>query len=195
MSKGRKTKVFRPTDAQRRAVSMLAALHVSWDEIRLCIINPHNSEAIAKSTLARAFRKDLARSSAAFKELVANKYFEKLEAGADWAIRAGLRQRFGWTFEGSQPPLPGVVDGSFADTPEIKIVFYDGPGKPEFDITPPKPTPPATNPYSNAAPDLSRPAIEGPRPRFETDTGAVYEAPREQPPSAFDRGDPTGWMK
>jgi hypothetical protein len=170
---------------------MLAALHVSWDEIRLCIINPHNGEAIAKSTLARAFRKELAHSAAALKELIASKYFEKLEAGADWAIRAGLRQRFGWTFEGSQPPLPGVIDGSFADTPEIKIVFHAGPGRPEIDLTPPKPAPPPPNPYQDAAPDLSKPALEPPRPRFETGTGAVYEAPK----SIFDRPGGKDWMR
>jgi hypothetical protein len=99
--------------------------------------------------------------TAALKELIANKYFQKLEAGADWAIRAGLRQRFGWTFEGSQPPLPEVM-GSFADSPEIKIVFHPGPGRPEFDITPPpKPAPPS--PYEGQAPDLSKPALEPPR--------------------------------
>jgi hypothetical protein len=184
--KGTKTKSFKPTDAQRRAVSMLAALHVAHDEIRLVVINPHSQEPIAKTTLHRAFKKELAHSAAALKELIANKYFEKLEAGVDWAIRAGLRQRFGWTFEGSQPPLPDVISGSFADTPEIKIVFHPGPGQPEFDITPPKPAP-QPNPYSNAAPDLSKPAIEPPSHRT-VDPGYGLGPWRTDP-------DPKGWMR
>jgi hypothetical protein len=135
----------------------------------------------------------LAEGGARLKQLISSKYYEALREGRDWAIRAGLRQRFGWTFEGSQPPLPGVVDGSFADTPEIKIVFHAGPGKPEFDLTPPKPAP-QPNPYAGQ-PASDAPQIEGPRPRVRTDSGAIYEAPREQPPSIFDRGDPKGWMR
>jgi len=184
MAKGRKTKLFKPSDAQRRAVSMLAALHVSHDEIRLLVINPHSQEPIAKTTLHRFFKKELSRSSAALKELVASKYFEALERGDQWAVRAGLRQRFNWVFEGSQP-LPPEAIGSFADTPEIKIVFYPGPGKPEFDLTPPKPSP---NPYSNAAPDLSRPAIEAPR-STTVDTGYPGLGPWRT------ERDPNSWMK
>jgi hypothetical protein len=177
-------KAFKPTDAQRRAVSMLAALHVSWDEIRLVVINPHNGEAIAKSTLARAFRKELSRSSAALKELVASKYFEALERGEQWAVRAGLRQRFNWVFEGSQP-LPPEPISNFASDDMIKIQFVYPTAKPEpVDITPP--APPA-NPYSNAAPDLSKPALEPPR-SSSVDPGYGLG------PWRTDR-DPRGWMK
>jgi hypothetical protein len=139
---------------------MLAALHVAHDEIRLCIINPHNGEAIAKSTLSRAFKKELAHSAAALKELIANKYFQKLEAGADWAIRAGLRQRFGWTFEGSQPPPPEAIS-NFASDDMIKISFVY-PDKPVVDVTPP--APPA-DPYVGRAPDPNATALPAPTTR------------------------------
>jgi hypothetical protein len=182
MSKGRKTKVFRPTDAPRRAVSMLAALHVSWDEIRLCVINPANGEAIAKSTLSRALKKELSRSAAALKELVASKYFEALERGDQWAIRAGLRQRFGWTFEGSQPPLEAIT--SFANGEDRIAIKFVMPSKPPVDITPPSPPP---SPYAGEAPDLSKPALEPPSHRT-VDPGYGLGPWRTD-------SDPKGWMK
>jgi hypothetical protein len=41
---------------------MLAALHVSWDEIRLCVISAATGEAIAETTLSRVSKKELSRS-------------------------------------------------------------------------------------------------------------------------------------
>jgi hypothetical protein len=46
-----------------------------------------------------------------------------LREGRDWAIRAGIRNRFNWTFEGSQP-LPVVND--FASDDTMKIIRHAG---------------------------------------------------------------------
>jgi hypothetical protein len=98
-------------------VMALAGLRMSWDEMRQIVRNPHTDEPIAKATFARVFRRELAEGGARLKQLISSKYYEALRQGRDWAIRAGLRNRFNWTFEGSQP-LPAEAIGSFADTPE-----------------------------------------------------------------------------
>src|SRR6516165_2148155 len=147
---------FVATADQKRMVMALAGLRMSWDEMRQIVRNPHTDQPIAKATFARVFRRELAEGGARLKQLISSKYYQALREGRDWAIRAGMRNRFNWTFEGSQPPLEAI--GSFADTPEIKIKFVmpDKPAKP-VDLNPRPPEPPP-NPYQNAAPDLTKPA-------------------------------------
>ena len=130
--------------------------------MRQIVRNPHTDEPIAKATFARVFRRELAEGGARLKQLISSKYYEALREGRDWAIRAGLRNRF------------------YCDD-TIKITFVTPEQSEPIDITPPKPEP---SPYANAAPDLSKPALEPPRPRFETGTGAIWEPPRK----------PTDWM-
>jgi hypothetical protein len=135
-------------------VMALAGLRMSRDEMRQIVRNPHTDQPIAKATFARVFRRELAEGGARLKQLISSKYYEALREGRDWAIRAGLRNRYNWTFEGSQP-LPPEAIGSFADSPEMKITFVMP--KQPVDITPPTPQP---SPYANQAADLSKPAIE-----------------------------------
>jgi hypothetical protein len=171
-------------------VMALAGLRMSWDEMRQIVRNPHTDEPIAKATFARVFRRELAEGGARLKQLISSKYYEVLREGRDWAIRAGLRNRYNWTFEGSQPPLPTDGD-SFASDSNIKISFVYPTAKPEpLDITPPKPAP-QPNPYAGQ-PASDAPQIEPPRPRFRTDCGAVYEAPRG---SLFDKPGGKDWMR
>jgi hypothetical protein len=100
-----------------------------------------------------------------------------------------MRNRFNWTFEGSQP-LP--VANDFAGDDTIKITFVTPEKREPIDLTPPAPPP---SPYEGQAPDLSKPAIEPPRERTETRYG-TYEYPRaEQPPSVFDRSNSKDWMR
>jgi hypothetical protein len=155
-------------------VMALAGLRMSWDEMRQIVRNPNTDQPIAKATFARVFRRELAEGGARLKQLISSKYYEALREGRDWAIRAGLRNRFNWVFEGSQP-LPAEAIGSFADSPEMKIEFVMPDKQPEpVDITPP-----TASPYEGQQPDMSRPAIEGPRPRQHTDYGIVEE-PRHE---------------
>src|SRR6516162_8824646 len=126
----------------------LAGLRMSWDEMRQIVRNPHTDQPIAKATFARVFRRELAEGGARLKQLISSKYYEALREGRDWAIRAGMRNRFNWTFEGSQP-LP--VANDFASDDTIKIKFVMPEKREPVDITPPSPQP---SPYQNAEPDL-----------------------------------------
>jgi hypothetical protein len=85
-----------------------------------------------------------------------------------------MRNRFNWVTEGANL-LPANAIGNASDEGlAININFVTPSKKPEpIDITPPPPP----SPYADAKPDLSRPAIEPPRPRFRTSTGAIFEAP------------------
>jgi hypothetical protein len=163
-------------------VMALAGLRMSWDEMRQIVRNPHTDQPIAKATFARVFRRELAEGGARLKQLISSKYYEALREGRDWAIRAGLRNRYNWTFEGSQPPLPEI--SNFASDDVIKIQFVM-PSKQPADITPPSPQP---SRYEGQAPDFSKPALEPPRDR-SVDTGYPGIGPWRT-----DR-DPNGWMK
>jgi hypothetical protein len=90
--------------------------------------------------------------------------------------------------EGSQLLPPDAIGQADGEGIALQINFVAPTKKPEpIDVTP---SPPAPSPYEGQPADLSRPAIEPPRPRQRTDFGIV-----EQPRSVFDRGDPKGWMR
>jgi hypothetical protein len=101
---GRKTPLFRATNAQRKIVAQMIGLHVTWDEIRQLIINSHSGEPISKVTLNKHFRRELAAGGAMLKRLAASKYFQALEAGEAWAVRMAMRNRFTARF--GTPALP-----------------------------------------------------------------------------------------
>jgi hypothetical protein len=171
---------FVPTPEQRHVVSMLVALRVNWDEIRKLILNPHRgNKPITKGTLNRHFKRELDVGSVALKQLIASKYYEALEAGESWAIRLGMRNKYNWVIEGSAPP-PTEVLGIGEDNKQIQIQFVmptrkEEPPAPPINVSPSQPEQPITE----------VPRIEGPRPRFRTATGAIFEAPAK----------PTDWMK
>ena len=104
---GRKTPLFRATNAQRKIVAQMIGLHVTCDEIRQLIINSHSGEPISKVTLNKHFRRELAAGGAMLamlKRLAASKYFQALEAGEAWAVRMAMRNRFTARF--GTPALP-----------------------------------------------------------------------------------------
>jgi hypothetical protein len=92
---------FVPTADQKRMVMALAGLRMSWDEMRQIVRNPNTDQPIAKATFARVFRRELAEGGARLKQLISSKYYEALREGRDWAIRAGLKNRFGWSMASS----------------------------------------------------------------------------------------------
>jgi len=69
----------------------------------------HDGHPITKNTLAKHFRHERNVGGAELKSLIVNKFWEKVENGGDWAIRAGLRNRFHWTFEGAAPPSVDII--------------------------------------------------------------------------------------
>jgi hypothetical protein len=198
---GKRTPSFKPTGAHRKLVEQLIALHVTWDEIRQLIINPHTGEPISKVTLNRYFKRQLAAGGAMLKELAASKYFQALKAGEPWAIRMAMRNRFNWVTEGSQLLPPDHLGQADGEGIALQINFVSPSKKPE-------PIEVAPSPYQNAQPNYDVPAIEKPRLRQRTDFGIIeqpreprshpsYESQTGEPrPSIFDRGGgKDGWMK
>ena len=176
---------FVATADQKRMVMALAGLRMSWDEMRQIVRNPHTDQPIAKATFARVFRRELAEGGARLKQLISSKYYEALREGRDWAIRAGMRNRFNWTFEGSQPPLP-IEGDSFASDNNIRIQFVY-PSQPPPPVIDAKPEP---SPYEGQPADLSKPALEPPR-NTSIDTGY----PGIGPWRTNGTPDPKGWMR
>jgi hypothetical protein len=172
--KGHHYPKFKPTAAHRRLVEQLIALHVTWDEIRQLIINPHSGEPVSKVTLNKFFKRELAAGGAMLKELAASKYFEALKAGESWAIRMAMRNRFNWVTEGSQLLPPEAIGQGDGEGINLQINFVTPSKKPEpVDITPS-----TASPYQDAQPDYSKPAIEPPRPRQTTPFGSIWEKPK-----------------
>jgi hypothetical protein len=193
---GKRTPPFKPTKAHRKVVAMLIGLHISWDEIRQLIINPHSGQPISKVTLNKFFKRELGAGGALLKELAATKYFQALERGESWAVRMAMRNRFNWVTEGSQL-LPAEAIGNASEEGIALQINFVSPSRKEepIDVTP--------SPYENVQPNYDVPAIEKPRERRRTEYGTIeqprsYETrtPRaEQPPSIWDRGGKNGWMK
>jgi hypothetical protein len=94
---------FIPSGEQRRTVTQLTALKVSWDEQRLAIINPVSNKPLCKKHFSKIFAEELKAGRTMLKDVVAKKYFQALNAGEAWAIKLGLRNVHGWISEGSQP--------------------------------------------------------------------------------------------
>jgi hypothetical protein len=174
---------FVPTPEQRTLVKVLSGLMVNWTEICKAIISPDTGKPITRKTLNKYFRVELDTGAAALRALTASKFIECLNEKQPFAVKLAMFNRFGWRDSGM--PLPEVIGTS--DTPSIAVTFHLPDKKSEpVDVTRP------ASPYEGQAPDLTRPALEPPRPRRETETGAIYEAPRG--PSVFERPTKNGWM-
>jgi hypothetical protein len=197
---------FVPDDNQRHVVLSCAGMKMSRTEIAQLIRNPHTGEALSLKVFDKVFKDEMQQGGANLKGTIATQYAKALEAGKEFAVRLGLRNKFGWVNEGSQPP-PALLIENNTGTEEIQIRFFPGPGnKPEpVDITPPAP-----DPYANQQPDPSLPQIEPPRERTRTPFGAIHEEPRqtshtewpsyesqtgEPRPSMFDTPRKGSWMK
>jgi hypothetical protein len=63
--------IRRPTDDQRRFVCAMADMRMTWEEIRQLIITPTTDELITKTTLARAFKRELADGKAKLNSIIA----------------------------------------------------------------------------------------------------------------------------
>jgi hypothetical protein len=195
---------FVPTGQERRCVAIMSGMGVPTALIRAAIGGRGKTGALSKTALWKHFRKELECGAGEWHGLVASKFRLAIEAEKPWAILAALRNLPGYRWD----QYGKVTSPAFAndgDDPQIKVEFvYPDPPK-AIDVTPPQPAGYA----ADAKPDYSVPAIEPPRPRVQTDSGAVYEVPREHrtgpsyesqvgepPPSIFDRGGgPRGWMK
>jgi hypothetical protein len=166
---------FEPTAEQRTVVAALTGLRMSWEEIRLLVHNPHTGEPIAKTTFAKAFRKELREGGPKLKSLISSRYYQALAEGRDWAIRAGLKNRFGWVFEGQPAPSPAQL--AEGETPPLQVTFVLPSGR-NMDAQPVDVTP-------EPPPDYSRKALPPPPERRRGPLGWLEEKPPE----------PTDWLK
>ena len=129
--RGRGHPPFIPTDEQRRFVTAMAGIRMTWEEIRLLVVNPQTGEPITKTTLARAFKRELTNGKAKLKSLVATRFYEALRRGDAWAVQMGLKTQFGWKPDGAGGVImPLDLEG---ERPEMKIVFVVPTAKPEDD--------------------------------------------------------------
>jgi hypothetical protein len=93
--RGRGHPPFIPTDEQRRFVTAMAGIRMTWEEIRQLIVNPTTGEPSTKTTLARAFKRELKDGRPKLKSLIATRFYEA---------------QFGWKPDGAggfiMPPDP-----------------------------------------------------------------------------------------
>jgi hypothetical protein len=180
---------FRPTEEQRRFVAAMAGMGMRHEDI--CRVlgsgRKYHRGPMARTTLDRHFRHELDGGIALFRFEITTKLREAVRAGQPWAILAALRNVFRWDRQDGMPLLTH-------EPQNIQIQFCMPDKKPEEPKPPVDVTPPAST--GPVQPLDQVPRIEGPRPRFRSaETGVVFEMPRDQPPSAFDAGNPRGWMK
>jgi hypothetical protein len=58
----------------------MAGIRMTWEEIRQLVVNPQTGEPITKTTLARAFKRELTNGKAKLKSLVATRFYEACAA-------------------------------------------------------------------------------------------------------------------
>ena len=158
---------FVPTQEQRDFIDEMAGMHMTVTDIALAI-------GVSRRTLYKYFRSELEAGSARLHALVTSQFYKALKAGAPWAVQVALRN-LQWKWDRyDKNGTPFIANNDKVD--EIKITFVTPSRKdkpPPIDVTPP------ASPYENGKPNYDMPAIEPPRPRAQTATGAIFEEPRE----------------
>jgi hypothetical protein len=179
---------YQPTDQDRRCVAAMAGLGMRHDDIRQVMGSGMKGRPgpLSKKCLEKYYRRELA-AGLAILHFEVTKFRDAINAGAPWALMMALRNfpRFRFDRYDGKPFLPG-------DEPKtINVEFCfptakpnDGGGNERLGGGG---SGPVVDAYANKPADLSLPALEPPRPRTTTETGAVYEQPREPPRSAFEQ--------
>jgi hypothetical protein len=92
---------------ERQFVLACAGARMSYEEICKVIGAGRNEDGkpIAKTTLIRNFKNELANGRAMLRSRVIGKFYQALDNNEPWAIQMGLRNQFGWDAGGtaSQP--------------------------------------------------------------------------------------------
>jgi hypothetical protein len=145
---------------------------VPIEQMRIAFINPATAAPFSKKAFMRIFREELEQGRMKLRTLIATKYVDALRKGAPWAIKAGLRQRFGWSLEGGSPltVIEDAIEGARAKGIEVSFCLPEPqPIAPPVDIIPPA--------YADAKPDPSRPALPPPPERRRGPLGWLEERP------------------
>lgn len=109
---------FTPTPEHKALVKAMAGMKMSEAEIAAVIVNPHTEKPISIETLRKYFKDELEAGWASLQSLVGRRYIESLNAGQVWAIRAGLRQFYGWKNSGGIIPIETATPEAGQDDDE-----------------------------------------------------------------------------
>jgi hypothetical protein len=172
---------FTPTPMERQFVLACAGARMSYDEICKVIGAGRNEDGkpIAKTTLIRNFKNELANGRAMLKARVIGKFYQALDDSEPWAIQMGLRNQFGW--DGGRNgfvAIPAPPDDGPIEPLQIEFIMptqrHDDPldaPPPLREVTPllqqaPRRdyTPPAEPPIIDAVPN-NVPIVDGSRRR------------------------------
>jgi hypothetical protein len=129
---GQKTP-FVPTDADRRFVSAMAGIRMSYDEMCSVIHNPSTNRPINKRTLMKAFKSELANGVAALRAKISKRFLDMLDSADDRvalrAVEFGARFALGWKDDGTVVNVAAINTGGdkIPDKPfEISFRMPDG---------------------------------------------------------------------
>jgi hypothetical protein len=187
---------FQPTAEQRRFVSVMSGMRMTADDICKVLGSGRKGRTgpMSKTCLYRHFKHELESGMACLHFKVASKLRDAIEAGAPCALMMAARNmaRFQWDRYNHQG-LP-LIAGDSEKTIQVEFLFPSSKPQTNGDdgrngYPGGRGSAPTIDAYANKPADLSLKALEPPRPRTTTGTGAVYEQPRE-PCIANSR---TGW--
>jgi hypothetical protein len=164
---------FVPTPSERRFVQAMAGLRMSADEICKVIGSGRNSaqgaengRPIAKSTLFRHFKNELANARSMLKARVAGKFYAALDNNEPWAIQMAMRNQFNWDagrggFDGVPPQLEDAGGGALP----VQVTF----------VVPSRREPPADAPDAPAhGPFPWQRQLPAPEPMLQKDAFGVW---------------------
>jgi hypothetical protein len=173
---------FTPTPMERQFVLVCAGARMSYDEICKVIGAGRNEDGkpIAKTTLIRNFKTELANGRAMLRSRVIGKFYQALDNNEPWAIQMGLRNQFGWDNgrSGFQVSLPDDIGG--VEEPARLDIRFVLP-KPE-QLEPPR----DVTPHKAITPDVRRDYTAPPEP-------PVIDARPLPPTSVPIAGKKRGW--
>ncbi len=87
---------YKPTDADRNTVRIMAAAGVSQEHIALCIESRAGGKHISETTLRKYFSKEMATAYHMANAQAVAKLFEAVNRGEGWAVCFWLKCRARW---------------------------------------------------------------------------------------------------
>jgi hypothetical protein len=195
---GRKTgpPAYRPTEQERRCVATMSAMGLNQDLIGWAIGSGIRGRPgkMSKTCLHAHFANELENGAAILRLEISMKFRKAINAGQPWALSMAMRNMQPWRWDRYDSKGLPLLAGDSEKTINVEFVVpsrKEPPHNNDQTINPNNQTP-VIDAYANKTPDYSKPALEPLRPRFRTESGAVYEMPRG---SIFQPPDPKGWMK
>src|SRR5262249_16167602 len=169
---------FEPNEAQREAVSQMAAGGMTLDEIAALVINPATAKPVKRDTLTKAFVAELAAGRAGIKALAIKNLHKALEAGdwksTQWALENinGISRDTANKLNislGFQPPQPVFIDYKAPDALTIDA-------KPALPVPSWSSTERPQHLHSNTA---NNPGSVAPDPKWQGPGIADYKPPKQ----------------